>query len=410
MVASTNVNNRQSITIITATLDRPSLKEACESVDSQTFTNWQHFVLGDGILPHDYCHPNRTTIGFSQPLGARQRARNMPDGTPNPILAWALCNLSLGDYVSFLDDDNTYHNDFLEKMFIKLSSTPSCGIVLCEVENQRGDWQPIDGYPEYRRCDNSGFLVRGDVAKDIGYPPADPTKECVQDYEFIKACADKYGWTRIPEKLVTFGVAPNPPPKRNGLKIFDSWSEPIKAVLKIRDGDYIDGINDLISVCDKDLHDAWSLWNLGEGYIMSNQGDQAKNAWRKWRTLVTPVEEISHHWIYYCYALSSFYLEQERAIHYANKAIMHLNEFCPNEELLYNEKLLNLGLYYFLIGDVQKARANYILAFNRSPDEYLLRDAIWNLSLLKKMNIMNNEEINITIDMLVGLLGGNIPC
>ncbi|UKI26760.1 MAG: glycosyltransferase family 2 protein [Bacilli bacterium] len=39
----------------------------------------------------------------------------MPNGTPNPLLRWAIKNIDLGDYLCFLDDDNIYKDDYLEK-------------------------------------------------------------------------------------------------------------------------------------------------------------------------------------------------------------------------------------------------------------------------------------------------------
>ncbi len=195
---------KNRISIITASLNRSSLLSCCESVNRQTFRDWHHFVLGDGLLPHDYRHENRTTIGFSRPLGAYEPALDKPNGTPNPILRWGIQHLDLGEYLCFLDDDNTYEPDFLLEMLNAIEDSKT-GIVLCALNDLRNE-DIHDGFPELGRCDNSAFLVRSEIAKSIGFPWASETYDNIQDFEFIKKCADDYGWSRVERKLVNFGI------------------------------------------------------------------------------------------------------------------------------------------------------------------------------------------------------------
>jgi GT2 family glycosyltransferase len=234
-----------TISIITATLNRPSLKDACESVNNQTFEDWHHYVIGDGVLPADYTHPNRTTIGFTRPIGAYEPSKDMPYGTPNPILRWALQHLALGKFVSFLDDDNMYKPEFLQTMLEALANS-NAGIAICAIQDLRFSRDiagvnakkgshslyridddpfapPWDGYPECGHCDNSGLLVYSHIAKKIGFPKATPDRDAIQDFEFIRACAQQYGWVRVPEKLVLYGVGPNFPPATNRA-MFDQTS------------------------------------------------------------------------------------------------------------------------------------------------------------------------------------------
>lgn len=205
-MTDTPSSSRPSVTIVTASLNRPSLQGACESIDGQTYDNWRHYVFGDGVAPTDYAHPRRTTIGFSRHLGADEPAADMPYGTPNPVLRWAIDNLELGDYFCILDDDNCYRPDFLEHMIAALEDADE-GIAICALEDLR-DSAPHDAYPELERCDMSGFVVRGDIAKKIGFPPEFPDRDAIGDFDFIKACADGYGWVRVPEKLVIYGAGP----------------------------------------------------------------------------------------------------------------------------------------------------------------------------------------------------------
>jgi len=196
--------SNHTISIITATLNRASLKDACESVNNQTFQNWHHYVIGDGVRPIDYSHPHRTTIGFSRHIGASEPAADKPYGTPNPIWRWAIQHLNLGQYVCFLDDDNIYRSKYLEVMLNSLSSNPHAGIVLCALEDLRQD-AIHDGYPELGRCDTSAFLVSSKIIKEIGIPHEYPGRDAISDYDFIRMCSAKYGWVRVEEKLVVFG-------------------------------------------------------------------------------------------------------------------------------------------------------------------------------------------------------------
>jgi hypothetical protein len=51
----------------------------------------------------------------------------------------------------------------------------------------------------------SGFLIYSKIAREIGFPHEFPDRNAISDYDFIKHCADNYGWVRVPEKLVVYG-------------------------------------------------------------------------------------------------------------------------------------------------------------------------------------------------------------
>jgi glycosyltransferase involved in cell wall biosynthesis len=84
-------------TIITPTILRPSLIQACQSIDSQTFTDWEHIVMVDRppIWLHHLDHPQRWVheCHTSHNNGGNTCRHN----------AWELAQ---GDYVYYCDDDN----------------------------------------------------------------------------------------------------------------------------------------------------------------------------------------------------------------------------------------------------------------------------------------------------------------
>ena len=258
------------MTVITVTLNRSSLKEACESVDKQTFGQWHHYVLGDGVLPEDYASEKRSTLGFSKVMGIMEPGANMPNGTPNSMLRWALRHLALGKYVCFLDDDNIYRLDYLEKMVDALDRNPDVGIVLCGVDDLRY-FQNIDGYPEPGHCDNSAFLLRSEIASTIEYPHASMEKNVEQDVEFIRLCAEYSGYIRIPEKLLIFGSGMNLPPARGRYFFLESWKEPQEAYYLAYAGELSKAAEMLRAAVELNRFDAWSVWKLFE--IFSLEGD-----------------------------------------------------------------------------------------------------------------------------------------
>jgi tetratricopeptide (TPR) repeat protein len=371
------------ISIITATLNRPSLKEACESVNNQTFHDWHHYVIGDGVLPVDYAHPNRTTIGFTRPIGADEPGADMPDGTPNPILRWALQHLALGKFVCFLDDDNLYKPEFLQIMHDALSQNPNAGIAICAVEDLRYG-KDIDGYPGYERCDNSGFLAYSHIAKEIGFPRATPDRSVTQDYEFIKRCADRYGWVRVPEKLVLFGANPNTPPLRGRTKILHSWALPVRGVQLARLGRYDEAISAFKKAIEIDPKDAWTVWQLGETLLLIGRTAEGLQAWHRWFELIRHEQGLPpHDWVQYCRALVCLLkgdlAEAESALAAAIQRAS-LSIFEPPD---YPRSIYNLALYLLVAGQTGQAQQRYEEALREQADRREIDDAIWDLKVLQ---------------------------
>jgi hypothetical protein len=368
-------------TIITATLNRPSLVEACASVDAQSYRDWHHFVLGDGVLPVDAPSRRRSTIGFSRALGADEPGVNMPEGTPNPILRWALQHLDLADYVCFLDDDNTYRPAFLQTMLSTLQANPTAGIVLCALRDHRYQ-RIIPGFPD-GRCDNSGFLARREVVKRIPFPPARPDREVLQDCDFIAMCAEQAGWTRVPEVLVDFGINDNTPPGRGKVKWLESWAQPLRAVQRIRQGDPLRAAEQLAKAVQGDPRDAWALWHLGEALLVAGVRQEALNRWSRWLELFDD-HGIAHDWIQYCaglaHAAHGRHAECRRKVEEALDMLEVRIVHEPGNE----DNRLNEGLYRLLLGQVGRAREVYGSVLARRIETPDLEAADWKLVVLDR--------------------------
>jgi len=98
-------------TILTPTLQRNSLIKACESVNTQTCTDWEHLVIFDGTFKDAgmlsaISHPNRRVVQCTAPRHTFGHACKH--------FAYSLVK---GDYIFNLDDDNFLaHNEVLEDL------------------------------------------------------------------------------------------------------------------------------------------------------------------------------------------------------------------------------------------------------------------------------------------------------
>ena len=351
------MNKRPKVNIITVTLNRPSLIQACKSVDSQTYKNWHHFILGDGVLPDELRNKNRSVFGFSHAYGKEEPGLNMPDGTPNPLQRWALNNLKLDEYFCFLDDDNIYDKNFIKKMVAEIEKHPKIGCVLCGVKDQR-HFQNITGEPILGKCDNSGVIFRTKLATAIEFPHASLDKNVVQDVEFIQKVSKRFGWQQLNETLVTFGYAPNVPTVRGGIKLLSSWELPLFAFKKLKEGKVNDAIQDLNTSLEIDPLDGYALWHLAEAYAVSNNIKKSKTCMHRWTKLAKKSHCFSHHFITFCYGLACKALNLP-AQTYFQEAIKTINTSTISEQLscewyriVSNEKR-DLKLYSQLLRQIE---------------------------------------------------------
>ena len=88
--------------IVTATIQRPSLRDCCASLDQQTYQDWEHIVVVDAEI----------ALSWVGELNADPRRRVIVPGirfanfgnTPR----WMAWQLETGDYQIILDDDNYF--------------------------------------------------------------------------------------------------------------------------------------------------------------------------------------------------------------------------------------------------------------------------------------------------------------
>ncbi|MEG3967134.1 glycosyltransferase family A protein [Microcoleus sp. T2B6] len=389
---------KTKVSIITVTLNRVSLEDACASIDRQSYPYWHHYVIGDGVLPSDYAHSKRTSFGFSRALGAEEPGLNKPDGTPNPLQRWALKHLDISDFVCFLDDDNIYKQDFLEEMVSLLEKNRSHGIALCGVEDRRYH-QNIDGFPEIGHCDNSGFMARGEAVKSIPFPFASMEKEVIQDVEYICTLSKVFGWVRTDKCLVVFGNSPDLPPKRNGVKLVTSWEGPFLAMQMIRKGDKFNGIKQLEKWVKEDPLDGWSLWQLAEAFLVTQQKDRALSCWQQWIKLTSNINNPFNDYIYYCQAVAKFAIGDDKWQESLNYALIMV-ESRIKDSITIAEPYFSRGLYSLWNNEFSKSVSDFQYSLKLSQRSGELDDVIHGIKLLGLLQPEKNEIITTILNFV----------
>ncbi len=161
-----------SVVITTHANRKEKLMKAIQSVFDQTFTDFELIVIDD-------CSTDDTEE-YCKSLGDKIVYRRMPKNTGIQSICKNLgTKLSQGEYLAYLDSDNTFRPDHLQALFNILSRSPEIDLVygdrfitdeLGEMPSQIGVYN--DFAPQLLLAKNyidaSDFLVRKQTILDIG--------------------------------------------------------------------------------------------------------------------------------------------------------------------------------------------------------------------------------------------------
>ena len=101
------VNNQPLVTIITNTKNRANLISRCiESIQKQTYQNYEHIVADGGTD-----NTKQVVEAYNDP---HIKYISVPVGGPVAQTREAF-NISKGDFITFLDDDDEYTPEKIEK-------------------------------------------------------------------------------------------------------------------------------------------------------------------------------------------------------------------------------------------------------------------------------------------------------
>jgi len=109
------------VSVITATIGKPQLKNCIESVRNQTYKNIEHIVVVDGKEHWDKVNPVLFDATFPRGESSSDRLIVLPDPTGKDRfnghrIYGAFTFLVNGDYVIWLDDDNALEPTHVENL------------------------------------------------------------------------------------------------------------------------------------------------------------------------------------------------------------------------------------------------------------------------------------------------------
>ena len=111
------------------------ISEAIESVLSQSYQNWELLIVDDGSTDHSPEIIDR----YAQKDVRIQSFHNKNEGV-SAARNFALSKIS-GELVTFIDSDDVYHPDRLQRMVQIFEKYPNCDIVFSSYTEFMGEWK-----------------------------------------------------------------------------------------------------------------------------------------------------------------------------------------------------------------------------------------------------------------------------
>lgn len=163
--------------IITASIQRESLVKCCESVDRQTFADWEHLIWVDKEVDWISAQElNGKRFYFSD-------GRHGDYGNTPRNRAWLRAT---GDWVIVLDDDNFFlRPDALS--IIARTLNKSVGVNIYPILRFGHEFSGVP--PKVCHVDSANAVFR----RDVGPWPIGP--EYTMDGIFIERVANEHGWS-----------------------------------------------------------------------------------------------------------------------------------------------------------------------------------------------------------------------
>ncbi len=125
-----SAGKRPVVSIVTSTYNRAdTIRRAIESVRAQDFTDWEMNIVGD-------CTPDDTEGTVRSYGDPRLRFHNLPEKSPpgsHGAIAknHALFEMSRGEYIAYLDDDDIYRPNYLSTMIGFMREHPGTVFAYC---------------------------------------------------------------------------------------------------------------------------------------------------------------------------------------------------------------------------------------------------------------------------------------
>lgn len=172
----------------------PHLAQSVGSVLAQTAGNWELVVVDDGSSDDSWQELGRLASGEPR-IRAFRQANAGAAAARNHALREAR-----GDYITFLDADDTWHPDFLESMQAALNNTAGHGLAYCGWQNRGlGGGRDAPFVPPDYEDGNKVEALLGGCRWPIhaAMVPGDAIRQCGGFDEELSSCMDYDLWLRL---------------------------------------------------------------------------------------------------------------------------------------------------------------------------------------------------------------------
>ena len=201
------------VSIITCSYNRPKmLLECIASVRAQTDGSWEHLIIDAGSTDPAVKDVLDRAAAFDPRVRVWRRSPNVNQ----PARYWnEMLDCARGDYICFLDDDNTKYPEFVAVLSAVLDASPDIDMVTCgwtmftsadmfkDSGNDCHSNMSTDAEINQRNTiDTGAFLIRREAMERIGYFPH--TIRTNEDWAIMRRAAACLKMEHLPDVLATY--------------------------------------------------------------------------------------------------------------------------------------------------------------------------------------------------------------
>ncbi len=191
------------VSVIIPTYKRPdSLKNAIKSVVNQTYKNIEIIVVDDNSKFPDYRKKTKEIVKEYPQIILIENKKNLGGALSRNEGIY----IAKGKFIAFLDDDDTYREDKIEKQYdlYQKNKDKKIGLVFCNDKDINENENII--YQQMMGCiaPTSFWFLPKKVLEEVNYFEDSPCKQ--DSILFLKILLAGYHTIKVPERLVQFNV------------------------------------------------------------------------------------------------------------------------------------------------------------------------------------------------------------
>lgn len=168
------------VAVVTPTIGSDTLLDCLKSVQNQTYENLTHYVFLDGEEHYEKIHTYLYENAGRKPIKTVSLQDNIGKGWYGHRVYAACSFLVNADVICYLDEDNWYDSDHVEKLVQKIQAGADWAYSLRKIYDKSGNYlcedrcESLGKWPVYFNndvfhIDTSSFAVKREVATAIGH-------------------------------------------------------------------------------------------------------------------------------------------------------------------------------------------------------------------------------------------------